>query len=910
MNSRLVNSRLVKRLLSFTVPCLALCALALCTLAFCVSDVHAQNLGRVTGTVVSADAQDALPGANVVLFPADADRPSDSPQTVGGSTNEQGRFVLPRVPAGEYVLRVSYIGYQTTTTPVALNAGETAQVDVRLASATLEGREVIVLGRSQSDSKALNQQKNAVNVKNVIASDQMGRFPDETVPATLQRVPGINIQRDQGEARYVQIRGGSAGMTQVSFNGANIPSPEGEERQVALDAIPIELMGSIEVNKAITPDMEAEATGGAVNLVTRRPPQTQTLSVELGSGYGTIRDEVTGQGSATYGNRFGNLGVLTSVSFNHRRFGSDGVEAEYSLADDPASDAVAEVEQRIYDITRQRTGATAFLDYAFSPRSRIHLNGVFTELLDDEYQPNLISIPEDGALEFEIAPRVETARTFNVSGGGQHLLGNVSLSYEGGWVHSEEDTPTENTLLFLREGVSFAPSVDGPRSNPSTVDGFAFDEYESEVKHVNNTDVYAQVDFDVPYTLGGSDGVVEFGGKVRNKNADQSVEIFVYGLRDGASDILLSDIGSPFSVDGYEPGTYPFPSQAVGADAANDFDATFASRLEREKDVEGDTEDYDILERTVAGYVMTEFNVTDRLLVLPGVRYEHTTLEADGFAFNANGNEELQPATEDNDYGFLFPMLHLRYRLTDDTNLRAAVTRTLERPNYFFSVPFSIRDENEVERGNPALDPMTSVNYDLMAEHYSESIGVVSAGVFAKQLTNPIFTSTRMEDGLTITQPRNAADGYIVGFELNLQRRLLFLPSPFDGLDVFANYTYTDSEATLDSGRDVRLPGQTDTNWNLALGYEKYGFNARVSLNYSGDSIEELGEPLETFYVDNHLQIDASAGYQFSPQLSASLELVNLNNEPFVRYQGRSSRFAQQEYYQTWGRLSVTYALR
>jgi TonB-dependent receptor len=887
----------MRRLLALVALCLFLVA----------PDVHAQDRGRLSGTVVSADVRDALPGANVVLVPGSG----AAAGATGTSTNEQGQFVLAGVPAGSYTLRVSYIGYRSASQSVTITAGETAQVTVELPPSAIQGQEVVVLGRSQSQSKALNQQKNAVNVKNVIASDQIGRFPDATVPASLQRVPGINVQRDQGEARYVQIRGGSAGMTQVSFNGANVPSPEGEERQVALDAIPIELMGSIEVNKAVTPDMEAEATGGSVNLVTRRPPQSQTFSVELGSGYGSIRDEFTGKGSATYGNQLGDLGVLASVSFNHRRFGSDGVEAEYSLADDPANDRVAEMEQRVYDITRQRTGASAFLDYELSPGSRLHLSGVFTELLDDEYQPNVISIPEDAAVEFEIAPRIETARTFNVSGGGEHLLGSTSLSYEAGWVHSEEDTPTENTLLFLREGVSFTPSVDGPRANPSSLDGFVFDEYESEVKHVNNTDVYGQVDLDVPYSLGGANATLELGGKVRNKNADQSVEIFVYGLQDGASDITLADTGSPFSVDGYEPGAgYTFPSQIVGADAANDFNSTFAGRLEREKDIEGDTEDYDILERTLAGYVMSEINVTDRLLVLPGVRYEHTTLDSDGFSFNASGNEGLQPVSEDNSYGFLFPMLHVRYRLTEDTNLRAAATRTLERPNYFFSVPFSIRDENEVERGNPALDPMTSINYDLMAEHYSQSIGVISAGLFAKQLTDPIFTSTRMEDGLTITQPRNASSGHIIGFELNVQRRLLFLPSPLDGLDVFANYTYTDSEATLNSGREVRLPGQTDTNWNVALGYEKYGFSARVSVNYSGDSIEELGAPLETFYVDNHVQVDASAGYQFTPQLSTSLELVNLGNEPFVRYQGRSSRLAQQEYYQTWGRLSVTYSLR
>jgi TonB-dependent receptor len=677
---------------------------------------------------------------------------------------------------------------------------------------------------------------------------------------------------------------------------------------VALDAIPIELMGSIEVNKAVTPDMEAEATGGAVNLVTKRPPSTQTLRVEAGTGYGTIRDEITGKGSLTYGNQFGNLGVLVSGSFNHRRFGSDDLEAEYSLSENPAEDQVAEMEQRVYDITRQRTGATAFLDYSFGPESRVYVNGVFTELLDDEYQPNLISIPEDGAIEFEIAPREETARTYNLTGGGDHRLGGVQLEYKGGVVHSEEDTPTENTLLFIREGLSFDPSVEGPRTNPSSVSGLTFDEYEREEKHVNNTDVFAQADLTVPYTLGEMSGDLQFGGKIRNKNADQSVELFVYGLADGASDIALSDVGSSFTVDGFEPGTYSFPAQTLGAGTVNDFPNRFSDRLEREKDLEGDTEDYDILERTVAGYVMTELNVTDRLLVLPGLRYEHTTLEADGNQFDAE-SETLTEVTEENDYGQLFPMLHVRYRLGDNTNLRAAVTRTLERPNYFFSVPFSIRDGNEVERGNPQLDPMTSFNYDLMAEHYSQSVGVISVGAFAKQLTDPIFTSTFEENGTTVFQPENASSGHILGVEVNLQRQLLFLPSPLDGFDLTANYTYTDSEATLDSGRDVRLPGQTDQVWNLALGYEKYGFSARLSFNYSGDYVEELGAPLETFYVDDHFQIDALVSYQFTPKLSTTLELVNLNNEPFVRYQGRPSRPAQQEFYQTWGRLSVQFGL-
>ena len=861
----------------------------------------AQSSGTISGRVVSADDH-PLPGASVVL----------EGTTYGTATRDDGSFALRGIEPGSYTLTVSFVGYATTSESVTVEPGTTIERAITLTPRAIEAGALTVLGtRAQGQAEALSRQRSAANIRSVVAPDQFGQFPDASAPAALQRVPGINVQRDQGEARYVQIRGGSAGMTQVSFNGANVPSPEGEERQVALDAIPIELMGALEVNKAITPDMEAEATGGAVNLVTKRPPRTPTLTVEAGSGYGAIRDELTGKGAITYGNQFGNLGVLVSGSFNHRRFGSDGVEAEYSLEDNPSNDDVGELEQRIYDITRQRTGATAFVDYALDTNSRIYVNGVFTELLDDEYQPNLISIPEDSAIEFEIAPRVETARTFNVSGGGEHLFtGGVNLEYKAGWVHSEEDTPTENTLLFIREGLSFNPSVNEPRANPSAVNGLAFDEYETEEKHVNNTDLFAQVDLSVPYALGSTSGMLKFGGKIRNKNADQSVEIFAFGLADGADDILLQDVGGPFSVDSYEPGSfYPFPDRILSADATNRFDEDFGARLEREKDVEGDTEDYDILERTTAGYVMTEWNATDRLLIVPGVRLEHTTLEADGKAFDAE-TETISPTSEENDYTHLFPMLHARYRFGADTNVRAAVTRTLERPNYFFSVPFSIRDGNEVERGNPALDPMTSINYDLMLENYSQSVGLISAGVFAKQLTDPIFTSTTIQnDGTVVFQPENASSGHILGFELHLQRQLSFLPSPLNGFDVYANYTYTDSEATLNSGREVRLPGQTDQVWNVALGYEKYGFSARVSFNYSGEYIEELGEPLETFFVDDHFQVDVSTGYQFTPQLSASLELVNLNNEPFVRYQGRSSRKAQQEFYSRWGRLALRYNL-
>ncbi|MCI0696183.1 TonB-dependent receptor plug domain-containing protein [candidate division KSB1 bacterium] len=139
---------------------------------------------------------------------------------------------------------------------------------------------VIVLGtRAKGQAKALNQQLNAINITNVVASDQIGRFPDASAPDALQRVLGITTTRDQGESRFIQIHGASAAMTSVTFNGERVPSPEGDVRQIALDAVPVDVLETIEVAKAITPDMDAEAIGGSVNLVTKRAPDQQILYV-------------------------------------------------------------------------------------------------------------------------------------------------------------------------------------------------------------------------------------------------------------------------------------------------------------------------------------------------------------------------------------------------------------------------------------------------------------------------------------------------------------------------------------------------------------------------------------------------------------------------------------------------------
>ncbi|MFO7934585.1 MAG: carboxypeptidase-like regulatory domain-containing protein [Bacteroidales bacterium] len=236
-------------------------------------NVQAQKTGIIKGRVLDADNL-SMPGANVFIESLNK----------GTITDNSGYFTLTGIPEGSYELSVSYIGFLPEKQKITVESGQTADVDFIL-QAGIELSEVIVTSRLQGQSKALNTQMNKGNITNIISSDQVGRFPDANIGDALKRIPGINVQYDQGEARFGSIRGTSPMYNSVTINGERIPGAEAEEREIQLDLVPADMVQAIEVNKAITPDMEADAIGGSVNLVTRSAPYDRRVSLTLGSGY-------------------------------------------------------------------------------------------------------------------------------------------------------------------------------------------------------------------------------------------------------------------------------------------------------------------------------------------------------------------------------------------------------------------------------------------------------------------------------------------------------------------------------------------------------------------------------------------------------------------------------------------------
>ena len=308
---------------------------------------------------------------------------------------------------------------------------------------------------------------------------------------------------------------------------------------------------------------------------------------------------------------------------------------------------------------------------------------------------------------------------------------------------------------------------------------------------------------------------------------------------------------------------------------------------ERVEESRGDA--YDAGEGIYSAYAQTTVNI-GRLMLLAGVRDEYTKTDYEGTILNlAGGVYTLNPVKDDRGYNNIFPALHARFKADERTNLRFAVTSGIARANFFDLVPYEwvLNEARQISRGNSELDPTHSWNLDLMAERYFSSIGVVSVGFFYKNLTNIIYDRIYTEEagqytGFQITEPVNGGGATLYGVELNWQQQLTFLPGLLSGLGLYANYTYSESEADLKFREWSTLPGQAGDVGNVAVSYDKYGFTARLSVNYNGELLSRVGDaPTNDFISQATTQWDFSSSYQIGRTgPSIYFNMLNITDEP------------------------------
>jgi TonB-dependent receptor len=892
--------------------------------------VKAQQSGIIRGRVLDIDNL-SMPGANLVIESINK----------GTVTDNYGYFTLNGIPEGTYELSVSYIGFRPDKKQVTVEAGRTVVIDFTLLPG-IELSEVVVSGQLQGQAKALNTQMNRGNITNIISSDQVGRFPDANIGDALKRIPGINVQYDQGEARFGAIRGTEARLNSVMINGERIPSAEGSNRVIQLDLIPADMIQMIEVNKTLTPDMDADAIGGSVNLVTRSRPAGMRFSATGASGYNVLAQKPIWTGALLFSNRFmdDRLGFNVSASIHDHQFGSDNIETEWE-EDDNGNLYASDFQVRQYYLQRLRQSYSAGLDYKLDQNNTIFLNAMYNHRNDWENRYRLryrirqsdddwtAEIRRDNKMRNvsdKNGARLEDQRTQHFLLGGDHLFGlRLKTDWSVSYSKAKEEKPGEMSIGYRVRNVAITPDFSNTQAPVVNVIETPFRDIGSEWSlfdlagndnFTTDRDITARLDFLLPLiTEGNNRNSLKFGGRLRMKDKIRdNVEYEWEPLdEDGFDAMALGNIigvsKENFLAGNYTAGGFIDPAWAGGIDYDN------PSQFEKEFDITGYYPDnYTATENIYAGYLMLNQNLGDNLFLIAGVRLENTSISYEGWEVDED-EETVSPTSGIDNYLNILPALLVKYNIKSNTILRAAYTNSLARPNYYDLVPYrSIsREDSELSEGNPDLNPTTSMNLDLMLEHYMRNVGLLSAGVFYKDINDFIFEYETRDhfdpvSGTTFdiyNTPLNGGNASILGVEFAAQHQMDYLPGFLSGLGIYANYTLTNSkiEGLPVEGREneeMALPGTARNTLNSSLSYEKGNLSLRFSLNYSTSFLEADGVGASSFYDrfhDDALYVDANGSFKFSSNIRMFFEANNLTNQPLRFYQGSRGRVMQAEYY-------------
>jgi TonB-dependent receptor len=519
----------------------------------------------------------------------------------------------------------------------------------------------------------------------------------------------------------------------------------------------------------------------------------------------------------------------------------------------------------------------------------------------------------------------------NYTLGGNHLWGNVKVDWLTSYAKASEERLDERYAQFATEYTVINDNSDPEfpimtAANPgdaNNLSAFEFDEITNETQYTEEDDLNIFVNVEIPADLfGKGDGTVKFGARGRFKNKNRNNDFFEYDLEDTfptLDAVPNRDFTDPDYLAGgqYAAGFYADPAWLGGLNLNADNGESIIEEF-----LPGN---FDISENVYAGYMMANQKLSDKLSVLAGVRLEHTQLESDGFSVTFTEDDIVsQEVSADNSYTNILPSVHFKYDFSTNTILRFAWTNTLARPNYEDLIPRAeiINADDEIILGNAALDPTTSMNFDLMAEHYFESIGVISGGLFYKNIDDFIYTFISEApdnsfgpdtEGFDVFQPLNGDNATIFGMEFAFQRQLDFLPGFARNFNIYLNYTYLTSSADGirnedgDERTDLDLPNTAPNMFNASLGYAGKRFSARLSANFSDSYVDESGgNAFEDRYYDQQFFLDFNSSFAINNKLRIYADLNNITNQPLRFFQGVSERTQQAEYYG----LRLTFGLK
>ncbi|WOJ97994.1 TonB-dependent receptor [Congregibacter brevis] len=792
-----------------------------------------------------------------------------------------------------------------------------AQMAIAQTEPQMEETVVVANSIKQSETAAILAKRDAFNVADVISADTIGRFPDQNLADSLARIPGIAIERDQGQARYVNLRGAPFRYTSIAFDGIDVPGAE-NGRIPRFDSFPAVITRELTVNKAITANMPGEAVSGFINIETHSPFDKEGLSLAGDIGLG---EQDLGGGDVERLNLRGsfsneNFGILGFYSENSREQVTDNREFDFGLTEDGTL-IPNEVDFRSYKIKRSDEAYGGTLEYrGEGALSRVYLTTLYSEFVDEEERNQYV-------FDFLAPQPGETAQGVPLS---------VTRALQSG---SYENSTFTNTL-----GADF------------TVAGF-------EVQAAyNHTETEFLQDLPITFQTAGfagltADGPVPYFGDYDFSNQTDPLLFLSSPLAPGetadpANAVFLANLGiGVFNPLDQEVNKYKLDLQReVGNNSTLAFGLQFDQR-----EAQGGSITQAVVGFPVDTVTINDFNTgalwnSNTTNTIGGTVFDNPALDAAWQASGAYPSKEVPPENEirinedilalygmytmqfdwgsailglrveqtdvenigvdgfvyEDDFTNWLPNAHLNFDLADNLKLRLSASTGVNRPtfNEWRATAALNPVDEEINGGNPTLEAEESYGFDSSLEYYTENGGILSAALFYRVVDNVIYADTTMVDA-GLYDPAlagqqynyigflNGSDGEFAGIELNA---VYFLDELIDGLGVSANLTLADSEFTQENGEVVGLPGTSDRIWNAAVFYEKFGISVRINYSYRDDWISPIEDPQE-FWGEME-RLDAQISYTLPVNLAGSETMIyasfnNITDETDVRFAGNGT---------------------
>jgi TonB-dependent receptor len=882
--------------------------------AFMGVKVLAAN-SSIKGKVTDATTGEALLGTNVILVGTG----------MGAAADIEGKYLIPNVPAGSYTLRATYIGYKTVAIKIQLKEGQLLEENLKLEPVGMKGKEVVVTAQASGQNSAINQQLASDKIVNVVSAARIQEMPDANAAESIGRLPGVSIIRSGGEGSEVVIRGLAPKYNQIMIDGVEMAATGDWDRSTDLSMISSNMLQGIEVSKTVTPDMDAAVLGGVVNFQIRNAKKTSTGAPEIGllvqEGYKDILNSYSSYKFAgSIGDRFFNerFGVFVQAVVENVNLSSDQFGGSYDILTKniniPNPVILNSLNLSFNPSDRQRYDGTVVMDYKL-PDGKINLINFFSKsnTKTDSYSKNYVL---GGSINYGAGSTLNTLNTITNILDFEQSLFSFNLDVRLSHAYSENVTPDSWNVIFTQTpaAISNIPRYENPELIAQTA--------------ALKTDLNSTF-FNTVSEANSFSKQRNFSGSVDLEKSIVFSDLITGSFKAGGQ-YQYSDRGYEYNPAGgaiYYPGTevfraaiiraYPWMTQSpynINPNGSQQIPITVFSdpgfnygkflnghyslapalnldMIRQSKDIIkniSEAQGWDFLpssygkiassysgnEYRRAGYIMATVKIGSQLTIIPGVRYQGlqtsytaARIMAANAAIPYPKTFPHQDTTITEYHGFWLPDMSLIYKPFSWFDVRLAYTNTITYPDFVSITPMISVFSSSAIWHNYALKPARSQNYDLQLSSYTNSIGLLTAGAFLKQIDNLIFSqSSYLTDPSQYPGLPNNTKGFQIstsinnpyrvdvwGAEFDWQTHFWYLPDPLKGLVLNINYTYIFSSAKYpytilkpgvppyyrpiqkDTSYTDRLLDQPRDVFNLSLGYDYKDFSTRISMIYQAD---------------------------------------------------------------------------